>query len=146
MRRFILPVAAIALTAACTSGNTTHAAPASSGAPTRTLVESHSSTAEPGPVHRTAKPKSSTTDDPCLPTRDVILWMKVPGIPDSAQVVGEYDLTHCEPTFQNITHTSPTEPGYCTEAAWASDNPGYDADARPAKHLKKVQVTVGPAC
>lgn len=72
--------------------------------------------------------------------------MKVPGIPNSAQVVGNYAQMNCEPTFQNLTHTSPTGPGYCTEAAWASDNPGYNADAEPAVRLKKVQVSVGPAC
>ncbi|MGW4047340.1 hypothetical protein [Streptomyces sp. NPDC004721] len=52
----------------------------------------------------------------------------------------------CENTFQLLQHTSPTEAGDCTEAAWASDNPGYDADAIPAARLKKVQVAIGPAC
>nr|WTB35099.1 hypothetical protein OG781_41650 [Streptomyces sp. NBC_00830] len=52
----------------------------------------------------------------------------------------------CETTFQWPQHTSPTEAGDCTEAAWASDNPGYNADAIPAARLKKVQVTIGPAC
>ncbi len=45
-----------------------------------------------------------------------------------------------------VQRTSPNVPGACTEAAWASDNPGYNADATPAKRLKKVQVAVGPAC
>ncbi|MEU9979524.1 hypothetical protein [Streptomyces sp. NPDC051014] len=49
-------------------------------------------------------------------------------------------------TFESLPRTSSTEAGYCTEAAWASDNPGYNADATPAARLKKVQVSVGPAC
>jgi hypothetical protein len=52
----------------------------------------------------------------------------------------------CEPTMEWFKHTSPTKAGYCTEAAWASDNPGYITDAEPAKRLKKVQVAIGPAC
>ncbi|MFE5108469.1 hypothetical protein [Streptomyces sp. NPDC056663] len=52
----------------------------------------------------------------------------------------------CETTFQFLQHTSPIEAGDCTEAAWASDNPGYNADAIPAARLKKVQVAIGPAC
>ncbi|MFI6662511.1 hypothetical protein ACIBL8_44200 [Streptomyces sp. NPDC050523] len=77
---------------------------------------------------------------------DVILWMKVPGIPDSAQVLGGNGYPNCESTFDTVRRTSPKVPGACTEAAWASDNPGYNADATPAKRLKKVQVSVGPAC
>ncbi len=72
--------------------------------------------------------------------------MKVPGVPDSAQELGNYSQMDCEPTFQWLQHTSPTEAGDCTEAAWASDNPGYNVDATPAPRLKKVQMVVGPAC
>ncbi|MET8956552.1 hypothetical protein ACWEO4_36890 [Streptomyces sp. NPDC004393] len=41
---------------------------------------------------------------------------------------------------------SPTDAGFCTEAAWASDNPRCTVDAEPAPRLKKVQVVIGPAC
>ncbi|MFF0127320.1 hypothetical protein ACFYTG_16560 [Streptomyces mirabilis] len=149
MRRIILPIAAILLTAACGSGNTVHAAPASKAAPARTPVKSHSSAATPThSAPRAAKPKPSPSTSPkeCPSVGDVILWMKVPGVPDSAQVLGGNGYPNCESTFQTVQRTSPNVPGACTEAAWASDNPGYNVDATPAKRLKKVQVAVGPAC
>lgn len=92
------------------------------------------------------RPKSKVTQQSCPPTRDVIVWMRIPGVQDSAQVLGNYDQQNCEPTFKTVQETSPTEPGDCTEAAWASDNPGYNVDATPARRLKHVYVAVGPAC
>lgn len=111
--------------------------------PTPTTVKPAPTTAKPT-TKPPAKPKASAKA--CTPTRDVIVWMKVPSLDDSAQVLGNYDLVTCETTFQSLQETSPTDAGYCTEAAWASDNPGYNADATPAKRLKKVQVVIGPAC
>ncbi|MEV6118707.1 hypothetical protein AB0L59_41145 [Streptomyces sp. NPDC052109] len=67
-------------------------------------------------------------------------------MPDSAQELGNYNLATCESTFKFLQETSPKSAGACTEAAWASDNPGYNTDAEPAKRLKKVQVAIGPAC
>ncbi|MFD4604094.1 hypothetical protein ACFWPQ_39530 [Streptomyces sp. NPDC058464] len=67
-------------------------------------------------------------------------------MPNRAQRLGNYNLATCESTFKWLPSTAPTEPGNCTEAAWASDNPGYNADADPAPRLKKVQMSVGPAC
>ncbi|MEU8688831.1 hypothetical protein [Streptomyces sp. NPDC048665] len=149
MRRFILPIAAILLTAACGSGGTVHAAPASKAAPARTPVKTHDSATTP--AHSTspaakAKPSPSSSAKECPTVGDVIMWMRVSGIPDSAQVLGGNGYPNCESTFDMVQRTSPNVPGACTEAAWASDNPGYNADATPAKRLKKVQVSVGPAC
>jgi hypothetical protein len=76
----------------------------------------------------------------------VDVWYRVPGIPDSAQVLGSEGGADCRDTFRTLASTSPTGAGYCTEAAWASDNPGYDADTEPAKRLKHVQVAVGAGC
>ncbi|MET7775357.1 hypothetical protein ABZU94_13960 [Streptomyces mirabilis] len=147
MRRAILPIAAILLTAACGASSTGHAKAAPAHTSSRPPAKSHSSAAKPAhSAPRTAKPKPSHSAKSCSPTRDVDVWMKVPGLPDSAQVLGNYNLATCETTFQTMQKTSPTGPGYCTEAAWASDNPGYNADATPAKRLKKVQAAVGPAC
>ncbi|WP_406507638.1 hypothetical protein [Streptomyces sp. NBC_00212] len=67
-------------------------------------------------------------------------------MPASAQELGDYNAATCESTFTWLEQTSPKEAGDCLEAAWASDNPGYNVDAEPAKRLKKVQVAVGPAC
>lgn len=63
-----------------------------------------------------------------------------------AEVLGSYVVATCQTTFDMVKTTSPTEAGACTEAAWASDNPGYNADADPAKRPKDVQVAIGPAC
>jgi hypothetical protein len=61
-------------------------------------------------------------------------------------VLGSYVAATCEPTAKMFQDTSPTGPGYCTIAAYASDNPGYDTDATPAKRPRKALVRVGPAC
>ncbi|WP_406425159.1 hypothetical protein OHA59_05595 [Streptomyces sp. NBC_01589] len=146
MRRFILPIAAILLTAAC-GGSAGHATSASAHATSRPPTNSKSSPAahaHSGP--KAARPKPSRSAKKCSPTRDVIVWTKGRGVPDNAAVVGNYNLVTCETTFQLLQHTSPTEAGDCTEAAWSSDNPGYHADAVPAARLKKVQVAIGPDC
>lgn len=80
------------------------------------------------------------------PTRDLIVRSVSPGVPTSAQVLGDVDLLHCRSSVDLLRDTAPTGDGYCTEAAWASDNPGYNADATPARHLKKLVLAVGPAC
>lgn len=131
------PVAASA-SATVTATATPTATPSTAPAPTTTAAP------RPTKVKARAKPKRSDTG--CGPERDVVVWMKTPGVPAMAQVLGSYNLTTCEPTFKWLQETSPTEPGNCTEAAWASDNPGYNADAEPAKQPRKVQMAVGPAC
>ncbi|WP_327401995.1 hypothetical protein OG194_18845 [Streptomyces sp. NBC_01288] len=145
MRRFILPIAAILLTAACSSGTPRPAVTADDPVGTPKPIKHAAAT----PTHSAtpaAKAKPSPSAKECPAVGDVVLWMKVPGVPDSAQVLGGNGYPNCESTFQTVQRTSPTVPGACTEAAWASDNPGYNADATPAKRLKKVQVSVGPAC
>ncbi|BBZ14283.1 hypothetical protein MBRA_44780 [Mycobacterium branderi] len=72
------------------------------------------------------------------PTRDLIIWIREPRRPDSAQKVGDADLAQCKPTLETWRDTEPTGPNYCFKIAWASDNPGYDVDPRPAAPLKKV--------
>lgn len=126
MRRFILPVSVVLLATACGSSSTPVAAPAESPA--------SATRAEPSPAKD------------CGPLRDVDVWMKAPGLPTTGQVLGSYSPADCRSTFEMLEGTSPTEAGYCTKAAYASDNPGYNADASPAAPLKKVQLSVGPAC
>lgn len=92
-----------------------------------------------------ASPTTPTTTG-CTPTRDIIVRFVVPGLPPSSELLGDVAVATCEPTFQSLEKTSPKNPGYCTEAAWASDNPGYQDDVTPAPPLKKVQVAYGPAC
>ncbi|MFE6551725.1 hypothetical protein ACFVHS_25445 [Streptomyces sp. NPDC057746] len=147
MRRFILPIAAILLTAACGGGSTgdTKAIPAHTSS--RPPVKNHGSTAKAthsGP--RPGKPKPSGSAKNCPPTRDILVWTKSVGVPANAQALGNYSQVDCSTTFQWLQRTSPTEAGDCTEAAWASDNPGYNVDAVPAARLRKVQMAVGPAC
>ncbi|MFD9651739.1 hypothetical protein [Streptomyces mirabilis] len=109
-------------------------------------MKSSSPAAAPAKTHASAtRPKTSPTKN-CGPLRDIDVWMKVPGLPDSAQVLGDHGAADCKSTFEMLQSTSPTEAGYCTKAAYASDNPGYNADASPAAPLKKVQLAVGPAC
>ncbi|MFE3522235.1 hypothetical protein ACFXOD_11675 [Streptomyces sp. NPDC059161] len=137
MRRFILPIAAILLTAAC-AGSKPQPIPA--------FPASRSPAASSSGAAGVAKAKPSASSKECPPTRDIIVWVKVPDVPASAQELGNYNAATCESTFTWLEQTSPKEAGDCLEAAWASDNPGYNVDAEPAPRLKKVQVAVGPAC
>ncbi|WP_042378961.1 hypothetical protein [Streptacidiphilus melanogenes] len=91
----------------------------------------------------TASPRS---DNACDPGLDVLVWYRVPTLPDTAQRLGSDEYPDCAATFDMIQETSPTDPGYCTEAAWAWDNPGYNEHATPAKHLRDAVVRIGPAC
>jgi hypothetical protein len=106
----------------------------------------------PAPAAKAAKgsktAKGSKAGGECAlkQKRDIILRMVVPRLPVSAQVIGDVDYVQCRPSLDTLPDMSPTDPGYCTQAAYASDNPGYNADATPAARLKKVIVSVGPAC
>jgi hypothetical protein len=82
---------------------------------------------------------------PCtLPnTRDVIEWHRAPRVEDNAVEVGEVNLEFCRPTLDGWKASEATGDGYCGEIAWASDNPGYNADARLAPRLKNVIDEVG---
>lgn len=108
----------------------------------------------PASVATTAPPAADTSSsqpaapaETCatpLPDRgDIIEWQKAPGVPNSAIELGGTDPEHCVWTFDTLKTSSPTGAGYCTEAAWASDNPGYDPNAVPAPRLKKAQVVIG---
>jgi hypothetical protein len=76
-------------------------------------------------------------------TRDLIIWQRAPRLQDSAFEVGDADLVHCKPTLDTWGAEQPAGPGYCSKIAWASDNPSYDVDVRPAPPLKKVIDEVG---
>ncbi len=76
-------------------------------------------------------------------TRDLIIWQRAPQLQNSAFEVGDADLLHCKPTLDTWGAEQPAGPGYCSKIAWASDNPSYDVDARPAPTLKNVIDEVG---
>ena len=76
-------------------------------------------------------------------TRDLIIWTRWPGAPDFATNNGDVDFMNCKPTLDTWREWEQTGPGYCSKIAWASENPGYDIDVRPAPPLKKVIDEVG---
>jgi hypothetical protein len=82
----------------------------------------------------------------CGPNRDLIVRSIATSSQPSAQKMGRYNLGTCQLTLDFLRQTSPTEAGYCTQAAWASDNPGYKMDVTPARPLRKVIEAIGPAC
>jgi hypothetical protein len=97
-------------------------------------------TQNPAAVAAQPTPNCTPTDD-----SDVLVRYIVPRLSPSAQRLGGVDFK-CESTFDLIAKTSPTGAGYCTTAAWARDNPGYDPNADPAPPLKKVVLAVGGSC
>lgn len=142
---FTLAATAALLTlAGCASTATT----SSDAAPTNTpsaVVTIHSVATSSAGQKPTASP-TPKPDKTCPAAPDIFLWMRIPGVPDTAQRLGGTYGANCAPPFDKLRSTAPTIPGSCTEAAWVSDNPGYDENATPAKRLKKVQFSVGPAC
>jgi hypothetical protein len=111
-------------------------------------IPTSSATTQPATSATATTPQATPSPKPtsCPPTRDVIVWMRIPGSPNAAELHGNYFQRTCQTTFEWVKETSGTDTGDCTEAAWASDNPGYNVDATPAPRLKKVQVSVGPGC
>ena len=62
------------------------------------------------------------------------------GVPSPSGVI-------CKPTVDEIASTLPVgDAHYCIEIAYATDNPGYNADASPAPKLKKVFRQFGNKC
>ena len=115
--------------------------PAGSSAPDVTTASS----APDAPTSEPATPAATCGLTPG--GADLISWLRVPTIADSAQILGSVDLVHCLPTAETYADSSPTGPGYCSVLATASANPGYNADATPALRPRRgVLVAVGPAC
>lgn len=136
------------LLAGCSSGTSKPAATnlgaSSSSVVAATSVATSATTSAAPSTSRPPTTTPSTSSTCSLPDKgDIIAWSKAPGVPDSANELGGTDPEHCHWTFDTLKTSSPTGSGYCTEAAWASDNPGYDPNATPAPRLKKVQVVIG---
>lgn len=127
MRRTVMLIAAISLGAAgCSSSTSTPAA---------------------APTSQAAAPASSSPTGCNLKTqRDVIVRYVTPDLPPSAQTLGDVNLALCETTFDSLAKTTSTDAGFCTTAAFADDNVGYNPDAVPAPPLRKVQAQAGAAC
>jgi hypothetical protein len=96
--------------------------------------------AAPAAADRRALPESGCN---IRTTRDLIIWERFPRVPDSAIEVGDADLARCAPTLNTWREGQPSGPGYCSKIAWASDNPAYDTEARPAPPLQNVLDQVG---
>lgn len=152
----IATTAAVLALAACSSSTKTTASGDQATNPTVGMSTVKVITTSPAPA--ASRPaatkagkasKSATPSDnptPCGPNRDIVVRYKVPGLEDSAQILGSWEIGTCKSTFDSLQQTAPKDAGYCTWAAYGSDNPGYNADETPAKPLKKVVLAVGPAC
>lgn len=84
--------------------------------------------------------------DRCGTNRDVLVWQLAPGQSPTADRLGEYDVRTCQSTFDYLRETVELGQGFCTEAGYASDNPGYDESARPAWRLSVVEFRAGLGC
>jgi hypothetical protein len=141
-------LAVLAFTATACGGGSTGASaePATSAAVPATSAES-----TPAAASSPAAPSSQVAAAPsascALPNgRDLIVRYVVPGVTPAAQVLGEVDLATCVSTLDDLQQTSPTGAGYCTQAGWVDQNPGYNADATPAPPIPHVVEEVGAGC
>jgi len=76
-------------------------------------------------------------------TRSLIIWRRAPGVQDSAFAINGADLSNCRPALDTWRALGPNGPGYCSEIAWSTDNPGYAFGVSPAAPLQKVIDEVG---
>lgn len=147
-----------ALHPAASDTRTAQASPSPSPTPataSRTPAQPPRTSATPPAASHAASPAAqpaTSAPAPDAPTcalakaPDVYVRYVVPGIPSDAQELGGVDEVNCQSTLDYIRKTSPTGPGYCTQVALVSDNPGYNAEVSPAKPLKKVIEAVGAGC
>lgn len=100
-----------------------------------------------GSIASTAAGGSGAASAECTlqPGPDLILRVKTPSS-ITAQLVGSSNLAECKPTVDTLAETTSTQPGFCTWAARASDNPGYNVNAVPARPLRKVITHAGKGC
>jgi len=91
-------------------------------------------------------PDTSATSCALTTKDDLIAWFRAPGTQDTAQVLGDVDLSQCKPTVDTWNQTSPHNAGFCSILAKAKDNSGYNADASPATRPKHPIIAIGPAC
>ena len=141
LARVLVVVAAAALLAAC--GSQTSSTASTPPASKLSVKPSASTTPE-----LSSTPQSTAAAKPsCTPGGpDLLVRYVVPGIHPSAQTLGSEDIVNCQPTITMLQKTSPTRPGYCTQVAYASDNPGYDLNADPAPPLKHMIAAFGGGC
>jgi hypothetical protein len=116
---------------ACADGTMTTAGPAT---PSRATVGS--------PPKTTAAGVSPCT----LVTKRYLIERLITPDRASAYKVGDVDLRTCKPTLDTFAANAPRRPFFCSQIAWADDNPGYYLSTRSPLPLKKVLLSVGPAC
>ncbi len=80
--------------------------------------------------------------------QDMLVRMKVPGLDWAAQRLGggyiwNNSSNDCQTGPDWVLATISTDPGYCAQVAWATDNPTYDETAVPAGPLRKLIATKG---
>lgn len=78
----------------------------------------------------------------------MLVRMKVPGLDWAAQRLGggyvwSYSSNDCQTAPDWVLATISTDPGYCAQVAWATDNPTYDETAVPARPLRELIATKG---
>ena len=89
-------------------------------------------------------PRAATCTLPSSP--DLLVRTIAPRVGPSAEILGSANLGLCIPTVQWLQQTTPTGPGYCTQVALSSDNPGYDLNRTPAPPLRKLIAKFGAGC
>lgn len=133
----VIAACVVGLAAACSSATPAVSSPAAAPA--------GSTPAAASLAPSTAAAAPSPTCDPSKEP-DVIVRYTVPGLEDSAQELGGWDLETCQVDIDKIMSTMPTGDGYCAQIAWKSDNPTYNVDATPAPPLRKVIEAIGAGC
>ncbi len=101
--------------------------------------------AAPATATHGARPSASAS---CTLTTsfDYIERTTQPGIPASADEIGNTDYSACADSLTTFAAEAGQADGECMTIARASDNPGYDVNAVPAPPLKRVAESAGPGC
>jgi hypothetical protein len=124
----MVAIAVLLLANACSSSPSASGSASHAGSGVQTEVPQPAQSQAPNPIGSSAPAKGGGD---CSPGEDLIVWSKVPGAPVDVSALGSYDSAACkaagkQATLDMLQQTSQTGSGYCTVAAPASANPGYE--------------------
>lgn len=94
----------------------------------------------------TPKPAAASSSCRLHTSFNYLIRDTTPGLPASAQEIGNVDLGNCTLALSDFAAEAGQAQGECEQIALAADNPGYNANATPAKPLRKVIASAGPGC
>jgi hypothetical protein len=127
-----------------TTGSTTATPPAATQDPTSVAPPAAPTPAAPDPA---SSPQAQCAAKPSTSGEIIARSVTPDGSAMASQLGGGYvwdfGAGECVTAVEYVLRGNTNLPGFCTQVAYASTNPGYDDNAVPAPPLKDVVATAG---